>query len=142
MKTITLYRVAHKTLRIGPWNCNYNAKFWTAITDEMRELINIAKGALNECFDTSAHTQKHPSAYLDFFGWDASMRCAVGSIEELRDWFDSSLVVDKLSDADFTVIAMTLPVESTLMGRSKTQYGYCPDDVLEEHDLSILALIA
>lgn len=143
METITLYRLVHKTVKCGPWHTKNTDQFNT-LSETEKGNIRIAHRMLDEYFwNHDEYAYEHPSVHMDFGCWTSAMLCATDSLYVLRSWFArSEAIMTALFDANFTVVAITVPVETIINGRSGRQVAYKKDHVIAEEDLTILALYA
>lgn len=136
METVTLYRVAHKILGIGPWcigvqgytkDLSYDAQVRMEQMYFQRPVFNL---------------RQHVIIREDVKGFTDDFKCAAESIEQLKFWFNDELFVESLFDADFMLYEITIDKKYVKYGASGKQVAYDARQVIETKELDLLPLVA
>jgi hypothetical protein len=140
MDTMTLYRVAHKTLNVGPWNLYWDTRFCTLDKSE-RDAYAYLHSLLTVCnMDLDIHMNIREDLGCGKF--NERMHCATTSIENLKFWFFDENIINALFDANFVIFEITVLKENVKFGKRGRQVAYDMDDVLEIRERDLLPLVA
>lgn len=145
MKTITLYRLVHQAVKRGPWH-SINAPEYKTLPGHERIIMRTLADKLDDYFAADeSRLNKRPCFFVDIqFGLDSftDYLCAVESLEELRAWFAVDHLLNMFLDANYTIVELTVDIDTVRRGKSGTQVAFRPEGIIAEKDLTILALVA
>lgn len=137
METVTIYRLRHTDMEVGPWHA-------MEVMKDNETMHNI-RVMLDDYMDDTGKAMSHRPIWADCqfpLAWNTTHVCGTESIETLRSWFyGDHKVANALFDAGFTVYRYTVPVENTIPSMSGLQICFKPDDAIEAEDLTFMALV-